>query len=36
MMSCTAAATWSRPVSSPCYTEHGQCCGAVLPGLSPL
>jgi hypothetical protein len=32
MMSCTASAAWSRPVSSPCYTEHGQCCGAVLSG----
>jgi hypothetical protein len=31
MMSCTASATWSRPVSSPCYTEHGQCCGVILP-----
>jgi hypothetical protein len=30
MMYCTASAAWSRPVSSPCYTEHGQCCGAVL------
>jgi hypothetical protein len=30
MMSCTASAVWSRPVSSPCYTEHGQRCGAVL------
>jgi hypothetical protein len=28
MMSCMASAAWSRPVSSPCYTEHG--CGAVL------
>jgi hypothetical protein len=32
MMSCTASAAWSRPVSSPCYTKHGQCCGAVLSG----
>jgi hypothetical protein len=32
MMSCTASAAWSRPVSSPCYTEHGQRCGAVLSG----
>jgi hypothetical protein len=32
MMSCTASAAWSRPVSSPCYTEHGQHCGAVLSG----
>jgi hypothetical protein len=30
MMSCTVSAAWSRPVSSPCYTEHGQRCGAVL------
>jgi hypothetical protein len=30
MMSCTASAAWSRHVSSPCYTEHGQRCGAVL------
>jgi hypothetical protein len=28
MMSCMASAAWSRPVSSPCYTEHG--CGVVL------
>jgi hypothetical protein len=32
MMSCTALAAWSRPISSPCYTEHGQRCGAVLLG----
>jgi hypothetical protein len=32
MMSCTASAALSRPVSSPCYTEHGQRCGAVLSG----
>jgi hypothetical protein len=32
MMSCTASTTYSRHVSSPCYTEHGQCCGAVLSG----
>jgi hypothetical protein len=30
MMSCTASATLSRPISSPCYTEHSQRCGAVL------
>jgi hypothetical protein len=30
MMSCTASAAWSRPVSSSCYTEHGQRYGAVL------
>jgi hypothetical protein len=30
MMSCTTLAAWSRIVSSPCYTEHGQRCGAVL------
>jgi hypothetical protein len=32
MMSCSASAAWSRPVSSPCYIEHGQRCGAVLSG----
>jgi hypothetical protein len=32
MMSYTASAAWSRPVSSPCYTEHGQRCGAILSG----
>jgi hypothetical protein len=32
MMSCMASAAWSHHVSSPCYTEHGQCCGAVLSG----
>jgi hypothetical protein len=32
MMSCTVSATWSRPVSSPCYTEHGQRCCAILSG----
>jgi hypothetical protein len=32
MMSCTTSAAWSHPVSSPCYTEHGQHCGAVLVG----
>jgi hypothetical protein len=32
MMSCTASVAWSRPVSSLCYTEHDQCCGAVLLG----
>jgi hypothetical protein len=32
MMSCTASVAWSRLVSSLCYTEHGQCCGAVLSG----
>jgi hypothetical protein len=32
MMSCTTSAAWSRHVSSPCYTEHGQRCGAVLSG----
>jgi hypothetical protein len=30
MMSCTAATTWSHPVSSSCYTEYGQRCGVVL------
>jgi hypothetical protein len=32
MMSCTTSAAWSRPVSSPCYNEHGQHCGVVLSG----
>jgi hypothetical protein len=32
MISYTAAAAWNHPVSSPCYTEHGQHCGAVLLG----
>jgi hypothetical protein len=32
MMSCSASAAWSRPVSSPCYTERGQRYGAVLSG----
>jgi hypothetical protein len=32
MMSCTVSAAWSRPVSSPCYTEHGQHYGVVLSG----
>jgi hypothetical protein len=32
MMSCTTSAGWSRPVSSPCYTEHGQRHGAILSG----
>jgi hypothetical protein len=32
MMSCTVSAACSRPVSSPCYTEYGQRCGAVLSG----
>jgi hypothetical protein len=31
-MSCTASAAWSHPVSSPCYTEHDQRCGAVMSG----
>jgi hypothetical protein len=31
-MSCTASVAWSRPVFSPCYTEYGQRCGAVLLG----
>jgi hypothetical protein len=30
MMSCTMSVAWSHPVSSPYYTEHGQCCGAVF------
>jgi hypothetical protein len=32
MMSCTGSAALSCPVSSPCYTEHGQRCVAVLSG----
>jgi hypothetical protein len=32
MMSCMTSTAWSRPVSSPCYTEHGQRCGVVLSG----
>jgi hypothetical protein len=32
MISCTASAAWSRSVFSPCYTEHGQRCGAILSG----
>jgi hypothetical protein len=32
MMSCTTSVAWSHSVSSPCYTEHGQRCGAVLSG----
>jgi hypothetical protein len=32
MMSCTTSAAWSRSVSSPCYTEHGQRCSVVLSG----
>jgi hypothetical protein len=32
MMSYTMSAVWGRPVSSPCYTEHGQHCGAALSG----
>jgi hypothetical protein len=30
MMSYSASAVWSRPVSSPCYTEHGPCCSSIL------
>jgi hypothetical protein len=30
MMSCTASALWSHPVSSPYYTKHGQRCGVVM------
>jgi hypothetical protein len=29
-MSCTTLAVWSRHVSSPCYTEHGQRCGVIM------
>jgi hypothetical protein len=32
MMSCMTSTAWSRPVSSPCYTEHGQRCGVILSG----
>jgi hypothetical protein len=32
MMSCTALAAWSHYVSSLCYTEHDQRCGAILSG----
>jgi hypothetical protein len=32
MTSCTASAALSRHVSSPCYTEHGQRCDAVMSG----
>jgi hypothetical protein len=32
MMSYTVLAAWSRHVSSLCYTEYGQRCGAVLSG----
>jgi hypothetical protein len=32
MMYCTSSAAWSRPVSSPCYTKHGQHYCAVLSG----
>jgi hypothetical protein len=32
MLSCTTSVAWSHPVSSPCYTEHGQRCGAILSG----
>jgi hypothetical protein len=30
MITCMTSAAWSHPVSSPCYTEHGQRYGAVL------
>jgi hypothetical protein len=32
MMSCTTSVAWSRSVSLPCYTEHGQRYGAILSG----
>jgi hypothetical protein len=32
MMSYTTSAAWCHHVSSPCYTEHGQRCGAILSG----
>jgi hypothetical protein len=31
-MSCTTSVAWSHHVSSPCYTEYGQRCGAILLG----
>jgi hypothetical protein len=31
-MSCMASTVWSHPVSSSCYTEHGQRCGTDLTG----
>jgi hypothetical protein len=32
MISCTTSVVWSHHVSSPCYTEHGQRCGAAMSG----
>jgi hypothetical protein len=32
MMSYMTSTAWSRPVSSLCYTEYGQRCGAILSG----
>jgi hypothetical protein len=32
MMSCMASATWNHLISSSCYTEYGQRCGAILTG----
>jgi hypothetical protein len=32
MISYTTSIAWSRPVFSPCYTEYGQRCDAVLLG----
>jgi hypothetical protein len=32
MTSYTASSAWSRPVSSPCCSEHGQRRGALLSG----
>jgi hypothetical protein len=36
MISCMTPVTCSRSVFSPCYTEHGQRCGAVLSGRSRI
>jgi hypothetical protein len=37
MMSYTVLSAWSRSVSSSCYTEYGQRCGAVLSGrITPI
>jgi hypothetical protein len=32
MMSYMVSAAWSHLVSSPCYTIHGQYCGAIMSG----
>jgi hypothetical protein len=36
MMSCTTSVAWSHHVSSPCYTEYGQRCGAILLGRNTI